>query len=467
MYRQGLGDCFLITFTNDENKKHNMLIDCGVIMGTNNPSDIMTKVAIDIKNEAKNTLDTVVITHEHWDHISGFSQAKQVFDKIDFKEVWLAWTEDPENTLANKLREERENKKKGVAAAFDKMNENLKSDQSFSTSKQVAARNLYLNALEELKSFNGELQTNGNFTTTEALQYVKTKGNGNIDYLTPGLKPITIENMDGIRFYILGPPQDEKLLKKDLSKKETYHAPFTIDFGNSYLSALLPNNDLSSDKFLPFDKYIGSSINVDSAITKYNSYYNLDNIWRTIDNDWLDFSGQLALALDSDTNNTSLVLAIEIIDKEEFLLFTGDAQVGNWLSWYSYNWKVKNKNGEEEEFNIEKIFERTVFYKVGHHGSHNATLSEKGLDKMNNKNLIAMIPVNKSMAKIKHWKMPFPPLFEILNKHTSGRILEADEDFNKLNKPQNITKKEWNEFANSVDPGTNDLYIDYSIDCKK
>ena len=55
---------------------------------------------------------------------------------------------------------------------------------------------------------------------------------------------------------------------------------------------------------------------------------------RRIDGDWLGAAGAVALKLDSDTNNTSLVLAFELPgDQRDVMLFAGDAQVGNWLSW--------------------------------------------------------------------------------------------------------------------------------------
>ena len=49
----------------------------------------------------------------------------------------------------------------------------------------------------------------------------------------------------------------------------------------------------------------------------------------------------LAMQLDHDTNNTSLVLAFELGPKKEggpVLLFAADAQVGNWLSWQNVTW---------------------------------------------------------------------------------------------------------------------------------
>jgi hypothetical protein len=51
--------------------------------------------------------------------------------------------------------------------------------------------------------------------------------------------------------------------------------------------------------------------------------------WRRIDHDWLASAGQLALDLNSYTNNTSLVLAFELGPRGKVLLFAADAQRGN------------------------------------------------------------------------------------------------------------------------------------------
>jgi len=71
------------------------------------------------------------------------------------------------------------------------------------------------------------------------------------------------------------------------------------------------------------------------------------------------------------------------------VLFVGDAQVGNWLSWPAVT--CGDEKGKE-------ILNRTVFYKVGHHGSRNATLNTKGLELMDPDNLVAMIPVDQVWA---------------------------------------------------------------------
>jgi hypothetical protein len=46
-----------------------------------------------------------------------------------------------------------------------------------------------------------------------------------------------------------------------------------------------------------------------------------DVSWRRIDSDWLGVSADLAMQLDSRTNNTSLALAFEFTDTGRVLLF--------------------------------------------------------------------------------------------------------------------------------------------------
>ena len=104
MYRPGLGDCFLISFFRAGKEKH-VLIDCGVYQGTADSAATMQAIARHIRKTTRR-LDLVAATHEHWDHLSGFIQAQDIFNQIEIKQVWLAWTEDPVNPLAAKLRQE-------------------------------------------------------------------------------------------------------------------------------------------------------------------------------------------------------------------------------------------------------------------------------------------------------------------------------------------------------------------------
>jgi hypothetical protein len=142
--------------------------------------------------------------------------------------------------------------------------------------------------------------------------------------------------------------------------------------------------------------------------------------WRRIDADWLAGASELALQLDSFTNNTSLVLAIEL-DDGDVLLFAADAQVGNWQSWQGLSWRVGDRTVTGPD-----LLKRTIFYKVGHHGSHNATLKGNGLALMQGLQL-AMLPVDQEMAKQKRWlKMPLDELVSALESQTKGAVLRSD-----------------------------------------
>jgi hypothetical protein len=143
--------------------------------------------------------------------------------------------------------------------------------------------------------------------------------------------------------------------------------------------------------------------------------------WRSIDDAWLDSSSELALALDSATNNTSLVLAIELAGGN-VLLFAADAQVGNWESWQDLRWTVDGKSVTGPD-----LLKRSIFYKVGHHGSHNATLKKDGLELMTNLH-IAAIPVDHEMAMKKRWgRMPLPELVTALDTKTGGKVVRIDQ----------------------------------------
>jgi hypothetical protein len=105
------------------------------------------------------------------------------------------------------------------------------------------------------------------------------------------------------------------------------------------------------------------------------------------------------------------------------LLFAADAQVGNWLSWQGLTWKIDGKPVTGPD-----LLRRTIFYKTGHHGSHNATLREKGLEAMTSLQ-IALIPVDHAMAVKKGWgMMPLDILEKRLNEITKGRVLRIDKD---------------------------------------
>jgi len=243
-----------------------------------------------------------------------------------------------------------------------------------------------------------------------------------------------LDGVDGVRVYVLGPPKDPMLLKGSevtgKMKREgvIYHLGATGAVGMDALGAAAGvevNGD--EERFSPFA--------AEHRITRQSPYFaNVEQYlkqtyddpgqgWRQIETDWMQAFGQLALDLDSDTNNTSLVLAFEFVKTGEVLLFVGDAQVGNWLSWADVQFAVP---GRAKPLPAHDLLNRTVFYKVGHHGSHNATLKAGGLELMNQPGLVAFIPLDRATAQAQRWDMPAGPLFEALVKKTGERVVVSD-----------------------------------------
>lgn len=450
MYRQGLGDCFLLTYSDGDGAESHLLIDCGVLKGTSEPEQKMQAVAQNIKEATNGHLDRLVVTHEHWDHLSGFLQAQAIFDTVEVGEVWLAWTEDPDDELAAELRKHKKQALDGIVAAA-KLANNGRTAAAQRTARQ----------LDALLNFQGDLGAAGTKTTAKALQWVKDKQT-QIRYLRPGEQLFDLPGLAGLRVYVLGPPHDRRLIKRsDPSKKhpEVYELAGTEGSHEGFLAAAEGLATDGTPAAQPFDKYFrieeAQARGEDELLKRY---YAPGAAWRRIDHDWLGYAGQLALALDSDTNNTSLVLAFELTPGGDVVLFPGDAQVGNWLSWELLEWQIP---GGTQTVKSDDLLARTVLYKVGHHGSHNATLREKGLELMASGELAAMIPVNRVTAQKMDWLMPFPALLTRLQQKTHGRVLDAERGLDDA-APQELSAAAWQKFVGRTDvqPG----WVDYTLE---
>jgi hypothetical protein len=405
MYRQGLGDCFLITLRRKSGKPYFIMIDCGVILGTPSASETMTNVVDDIIFTTKGHVDLLIVTHEHWDHLSGFLQAKDALSKLTVDEVWLGWTENPDDPLARKLRSEHQAIRRALAFACARLRFGGASDS----------------IPDGMMEFFGAA---GQGTTEDALKVVKDViGKGKSRFCLPKDPPVEIAGTNA-RLYVLGPPHDEKAIKRynpSKSHPETYEMAAVVKLAMS-------STDSVSEA--PFDVIAQIPNEIARQISFFQNHYwgedadseEKNQSWRQIEGDWLNASSNMALQLDSATNNTSLVIAIEL-GGGDVLLFAADAQVGNWLSWQNLTWNVHGRIVSGPE-----LLERTILYKTGHHGSHNATLQEKGLELMKNLRF-ALIPVDHEMAVKKRWgKMPLEQLEKRLNEITNGCVLRIDKD---------------------------------------
>ncbi len=441
MYRQGLGDCFLITFKKEGQKDFNMLVDCGIFFATTKGPDIMKSVAKNIKKDTNSYLDVVALSHDHYDHTAGFWMAKKIFDEITFEKVWLGWTEDQNHPQFKSVRDEFSIYSKGIRAALE--HKQIETDEFEAWRETV---NSLVNEFFGIKKKNKKVLEDNSRTW----DYILKKDNAQKTFCTPG-KILNLDGLeDDVRVYILGPPEKTELFtaKEPTTKAEreaeSYRHFLGTALAESFLAASDKNTDVfDSEAYLPFDKRFqietGRALRQKYFRETYGSAKNENLNWRQIEEDWLLAAGNLALRLDSYTNNTCLAFAIELIESGKVLIFPGDAQFGNWYSWKDLEWEIEDKKTKKTKKIVAKdLLNRCILYKVGHHGSHNATLKKHGLEMMGypefSNDLVAMVPTDRRFARSKTtkknpagWEMPDENLEKDLLKRTRGRVILADE----------------------------------------
>lgn len=436
MYHTGsVGDCFLLLFRKDDEVVFTMLIDCG---GYKTKKDAIEACVKDIQSSiVDNTLDLVVITHEHEDHVSGFNQARAVFDNIKFRQVWMSWAENEEDPLARKLLAEKGKKVKALQALLERNLRQVKSRQRIRNSyvrytRGLEKRRAGLEKAIDLLSFENiaSLASPGvRLKISDAMKYVKGKSISKAKskmYRKPG--EVIDDMVGGVKFHILGPPYDDDLhgIKNDLQHNEMYSV--ALKMGMRFNDFNLSENTLETDHFLksPFSARYKMD---EKEEKKFNrEYYNKkQNQWRQIEYDWLDGAGELAIALTSYVNNTSLAFAIEMQNSKKVLLFPADAQSGNWMSWHdeAVSKKLKKNGGRTAQ----QLLAKTIFYKVGHHGSHNGTASLSGLEKMTEEKILAFMPLVQDKVP-QAWggseNFPAKALYKKLIEKTNGALIRTD-----------------------------------------
>ncbi len=428
MYRLGVGDCFLVTLPRRDGTPFHMLIDCGIHMAETGGRDRIRAAVQDILAQTKGKLDVVVGTHEHWDHLSGFHHASDLLQGQRAGSLWCAWTEDTTDPVARSLVNNRD---QAVTALWGAM------------------RRLHMGSADDpprdwegVLGFFGESPGTG-VKAKAAAQAMRglASSDSDIYYREPGEAPFD-EVSDVWRIFVLGPPRDTALMRRAQPRAGTGEAyPLAAaELAAASLAAAVGEDDdppfasryqvaLDATRTMPFfqahywaDEIDGVTVPTDTRVGREENA----QVWRRIGNAWLDGAEALALQLDKITNNTSLVLALEIGPKaakdNPVILFAADAQVGNWLSWATVEWPDyagRKVTGPD-------LLRRTIVYKVGHHASHNATLMDGGLETMRNLRL-AMVPTSEEMAtKVKWGTLPWPGLLTRLADLTGGRVLRSD-----------------------------------------
>lgn len=470
MYNTYFGDAYLLAFRGEDKKPFYMLLDCGIHHLDQRGKERMQLIARDIATATGSKLNILAITHEHTDHLYGFMYAEDIFKDFQIDELWLAWTEDENNEIAKQLKSLYGAKIKALQAAINQLR---------------ASNSPFSESLENLLDFDSPLGISDLMGTGDILKFLRSRATKKLekpeDFRTPSEAPIQLPNVKGVKVYVFGPPTDAKMIRDLLDSKEMYPGFGVSNIGASFEAAVLANVTLTdsaepASSPTPFDKRYSISkqeaqINPDYK-NFFNKTYGFDENpksgpqWRRIDTDWLGATTELALWINNYTNNTSLVLAIELtrVKPHKVLLFPGDAQVGNILSWQPLSWQDKNTG---DKITAPEILNRTVFYKVGHHGSRNATLQRTELEMMQSDELVAFISVDEEYARKLHWSHPEPIIVEKLLQKTRGRVIRSDKipSDDKLNKPTTSSDGEWHAFVNALswDRSPDKLWIQYTV----
>lgn len=331
MYNAGFGDCFLLTFPATD-RPRKVLIDCGKhTLSKTGPrlSRIVEEVLEDIKEPSGRRVDVLVATHRHQDHVQGFAAAG--WQDVTVGEVWMPWTEDPVDPVARGICD----RQSGRAA-------HLHLEVSAAVAMDAAERDYLLGyAGNSLKNAAAMNRLHEGFQETTVRRFLPDAAEEKNRFRTSALP--------GVEIYALGPPRNPEVMRELEPPSE-----------ESFLRAWEMGSRQPREWPAPFDERFKLNR---AGYQKGCSWPSLEEVFSPASEDRLadvfdDPALELLARLEAAVNSTSLVLLLHVGDA--WMLFPGDAQWGTW-------------NGILKHPVHSRLLENLTFYKVGHHGSHNAT----------------------------------------------------------------------------------------------
>jgi beta-lactamase superfamily II metal-dependent hydrolase len=385
MYNVGFGDCFVIT-VDGPGEPWRMLIDCGVHSQgqARKIGETVDAVIGDLKAvspDGSPHLDVVAATHHHADHISGF--AIDAWEQVVVDEVWLPFVEDASDPDAAALRRSHTVAARSLLGLIQRRTLGL--DPARWPAAVEAANWFALNSFGNAAAADRLLGRNGlHFAGEHRVRF----------FPDPQEARNTVSAAGGaVVAHVLGPSRDPDDLK-------LMDPPKSAGWLRLDLDDPAVDDDLSGVPLFDRDYVLGDRKRLPKVLRAAKRSLRLE----AVSND----AGVLAAAsiLERSVNNTSLFLVLEVAGTR--FIFPGDAQEGAWRH-------VLTDPARK------RLLEDAAFYKVGHHGSHNAT-PKAFVQAVWQDGGYAMLP----WGRVKLWKdIPKRELLAALHDH-KHTVVRAD-----------------------------------------
>jgi hypothetical protein len=337
-YRVGFGDCLLLTVRYAGRKRDaHLLIDFGT-RSTALKGPTMTRIAQQIAEDCAGRLDVLVATHRHQDHIGGFGNQGALAALGDLRPrlVVRPWTDVPTDDPPDHLRLGAESL--GFVSLLDKVGER---------SDEVA------------RAFAADRTTTGKETRSSAALGVsnpaalETLGQWGAGNRTAWVKAGTTLDLGltGVDVQVLGPPTLDQVpgLRHYASSSSEYWLGLTDD--GSIQDHLVPPKEPAQD---------GAVVSEPDGFG--SASWLLEKLARGSSRQVLGIVEGFEQVL----NNTSVILLVTVGART--LLLSGDAQVENWS--FTLDRALAST---KPDLRLRRALADVDLYKVGHHGSRNAT----------------------------------------------------------------------------------------------
>ena len=343
MYQVGFGDCFLVTIEYDEalpdgRAERHLLIDYGSSRSAREgrAKGRMRDVAALIDEHTHGVLDVLALTHRHKDHLSGCADTTgdATLRRLAPARVLRPWTEDPA----------LEPDATGPASTVDTTGPGA-SSRSFAAGlagAQAAAEHLAGAAGLHDDVLAAADQQVKNAEAITLLDGLSDPDRGR--YLHAGSDPGTADRVPGLTLTVLGPPTVEQAPGVTSQRDDDKDEFWMLRLGASLDSVTGPGG--STGALSDVDLGPGPVRWLVERLSSQRSHS----------------AARLVRHLDDALNNTSLILLLEVGNLR--LLFPGDAQIENWQ--YTLDQLTTDPGLRARLRDVD-------LYKVGHHGSRNAT----------------------------------------------------------------------------------------------